>query len=170
MSDREWFVITYDAAVAETGDDGAALEKARDVVAHEYAEAVASGAQPRHVADLVEEGRELFDMFIGTERRRRKSSIRDQIAYLLDAFESGEEDGAYVDPILSLAYPLGEHDGRDKILRFWTIEDWQGATTERYRKAAQATAAAAAFDTDTATRVVAAMAAKSARTVGDLFR
>jgi hypothetical protein len=166
MTDREWFIETYDAAVDETGDDGASLEKARDVVAHEYAEAVESGAQPRHAPDLVEEGRILFNEFIGAERKRRKESMREQVAYLLDAFES--EDGAYVDPILAQAYPLG--DGTDKALRYWNADDWGGARTTRYRKAAEATKAADLFDRETVDPMLDAMRSRNARTTGDLFR
>jgi hypothetical protein len=167
VSDRDWFIDTYDAAIDESADDGAELEKARDTVAHEYADAVTAGVQPRHSMSLVDEGRELFDTFIGPERKRRKSSMRDQVAYLLDAFESGDDDGAYVDPILAHAYPLG--DGRDKSLRYWTADDWTTATTERYRNAAKVTAAAADFDENTAARAIAAMRARGVLRVGDLF-
>ena len=65
------------------------------------------------------------------------------------------------------AYPLG--DGSDKTLRHWTTQDWQNATTERYRNAAAVTVMAAEFDQEVAAEMIQRMLRKGAVRTGDLF-
>lgn len=74
-----------------------------------------------------------------TRRLRRKRMAHD-IDALLDVFTEAD-DGAYVDPLLDLAYPIGTEDGRVKTLRYWTAEDFDTSTRMAYRKAAEGTAA-----------------------------
>jgi hypothetical protein len=78
-------------------------------------------------------------------RKVRRSRMANSIEYLLDAFVS-DEDAAYVDPMLSLAFPLGTDDGQVKTLRYWTAEDFDTSTRMAYRNASDVTAAAREHD------------------------
>lgn len=164
MSDRNWFVDHYDAL----GDDvpeGAELEKLRDSVAHGYADGVESGDIARHHDDLVSEGRALFDRWVKPTREQRKSSLRRDAAYLGDCLAGGTILGTD-EPVLMQMFPLG--DGRDKTLRNWSPEDWRNAARERFRNAADVTAAAADFD-EHAERMAKAIESARVVTTGDLF-
>jgi hypothetical protein len=97
--------------------------------------------QPRKIEV---EALSIIDSSIDPERRRRRHSLKTQLDYVLDAALS--EDGAYVDPLLDLAYGLGTHEGLDRELRFWTVADLEGVVLTAYRKAAEATQAASALD------------------------
>lgn len=164
--DREWFIETYDGFVSDSRDDGAALEKCRDAVATAYADAVESGTADRWTPDLVTEGRALFNQFIEPERERRRTSVKRSWRNLLDAL-SGETILGRDDPALALAYPIG--DGTDKTLFYWTAEDFQAATMERFRNAAAATEAAAEFDREYASAFIAAMKRRNVAYFGALF-
>lgn len=168
MSDnlRDWIIDRYDEFVGSEGDDGALVEKSRDAVAHAYADAVESGAISRPTVDLVTEGRSLFNSHAGRAREQRRVSMKNSAAHLLDAL-LGETVLGADDPALGLAYPLG--DGTDKVLRLWTVDDWQAAKDERYRNAAAATGAAADFDSNVASEFIAALRKRGKRTTGDLF-
>ena len=145
MTDQltEWLVATYDEVVTGEGADGATVEKARDAVAHAYADAVDRGEIDRVAVDVVAEGRDLFDRHIGRTRTRRRESIRKDMEYMLDALADETILGRH-DPIFQQAYPLG--DGRDKVLGLWTQEDWLGAAAERNSNVVAAAAAAHSFE------------------------
>lgn len=161
---RNWFVDQFDTFVTEN-DEGVELEKSRDAVAHAYADAVEAGDIARWDADTTSEGRGLFDRLVKPVREQRKSTMRSDAQYLVDAL-NGDTILGRDDPALSQAYPLG--DGRDKTLRFWTAEDWRSAVTERYRNAAAVTEAARRLD-ELADRIVAALVSHGVNTTGDLF-
>lgn len=86
---------------------------------------------------------------IGTRRSRRKL-LRENVDYVLDGLT---DDGAYVDPLLDLLYPIGTPDGQVKTLRYWKREDFATSVQMGYRKAADATAAARRWD-ETAQRAI----------------
>jgi len=166
MTNRQWFIDQYDHIVAEAGDDGSEVDKTKDAVMHKYADGVETGDIERYTTNVTAEARALFDQFVKPERDRRRNEMRKSVEYLLDALMDGTILGVN-DPKLDLSYAVG--DGRDKTLRLWTQDDWQSATTARYRNAAQVTKAASAFDDD-ATRIVHAMQARGVRKTGDLFQ
>ncbi len=166
MIDKQWFVEQFDRYISSNTDDGAELAKSKDAVAHAYADAVESGEIERWQADVFTEGLALFDRHVKPIRERRKSAMRRDVEYLIDALKDGTMLGAD-DPVLNQAFPLG--DGRDKTLRFWTAEDWRSATTERYRNAAAVTGAARRFDEELADLIVRALAGRGVNTTGDLF-
>lgn len=97
-------------------------------------------------------------------RRTRRERMGRDLLYLSDAFVSGE-DGAYVDPLLSLAYPVGTDDGLVKTLRHWTAEDFDTSTRMAYRKAAEITASAREHD-EAMTSAVLSMRARGALRFG----
>ncbi|GAB2906763.1 hypothetical protein GCM10027047_01230 [Rhodococcus aerolatus] len=165
MTDAQWFLDRYDEAVAESGSDGTEPHKVRDQVAQRYCDDVETGRITPVQDDLVTQGRNLFDRVVKPERDRRRSSMRRTMGDLLDAI-NGETILGTADPKLDQAFALG--DGRDKSLRHWTVDDWQAATTERYRNAAQATASASTFD-EGAAQIVSAIRRSGVRTTGDLL-
>lgn len=162
---KDWFIQTHDQYVNNEGAEPSTPEKSRDNAAHAYMAGVESGGLLPEVPDLISEGRALFDRYVMRERDRRRESIRRSAEDVLDAFERSTAMSE-MDPLLSLAYPLG--DGTDKALRYWTREDWEAASIERFRNAASATAAADEFDR-LAQRVIYALTNQGAATVGALF-
>lgn len=165
MTDKAWFIQKYDGVVADAGPEGAYLEKARDAVAQAYQDAIESGEILRWQAEIKDEGRALFDRLIKPVREHRKSSMRRDAKYLVDAL-NGQTVLSGDDPVLHSAFPIG--DGRDKTLRLWTLDDWRSATTERYRNVAAVTAAAREFD-EYADAISRALLARDVDTTGDLF-
>lgn len=159
-----WFVRTYDQIVNEAGPDGQDTEKNRDAVAHAYADAVETGEIERYAADLVEEGRDLFNKTVMPRRSSRRNLMRQSMENLL-AVIKGEALLDDTDPILEWAFPLGE--GSDKTLRYWTVEDWMTAWTVRFSKAAQASTAADEFY-QLAKEIVTAMKRNGAAMTGAL--
>lgn len=164
-AERAWFISQYDQVVADEAD-GIGFGKLRDALAHAYADAVESGEVKRPSLHLVEVGATLVDRYVRPERIRRRENMRRTAEFIRDAIRH-PEDGATLlidgDPVLDLAHGLG--DGRDKVLRGWTIEDWRTATLVRYSNAAAATAAAKDFH-DIADQIVAGMVARAAGTTG----
>lgn len=164
--DPTWFTAIYDEIVNEAGSDGLELEKSRDAVAHRYADAVESGEINRYSADLVTEGREIFNRTVTKTRQSRKTTMRksmDQILAVIEGTDFFDND----DPILEWSFPLGDDDGRDKTLRYWTVDDWKTSWTVRFSRAAQASSAADEYY-QRAKQIVAAMERSSARMTGDL--
>lgn len=166
MSDEHWFTSTYDQYVAGETSSPTPLEKSIDAVAHLYVDAVESGLIPRRQTSLFEEGKQLTERYIRPARDRRRNAMRKSIERVRDALTGDTVLGAD-DPMLTQAYPLG--DGTDKTLGYWTQDDYRNATTERYRNAAAATAAAKAFD-DLAAEIASAMQERAAATTADLLR
>lgn len=145
MTSEEWMLETYNRIVAEAGTEGIALKDAQSRAAELYEQALESGEIERDAPDAYREGVALFDRVVKPARQSRKSSmIRDMetiVAALNDETILGLED-----PILTLAFPLGTTDGRDKVLGLWNREDWRNASMTRYRNAAEVTAAAQEFE------------------------
>lgn len=149
MNGKDWIEHEYDAIAAEYGDDGITQKEARDLLAQRYENAVRCGDVERDELDLYDEGKQLFDRVVSPMRNRRKNALQNDMQ-------------------LDIAYPLGTPDGRDKILRLWTREDWRRAQITRYSNAAEVTAAAHAF-AELAESIVAGMARKNADTTSGLF-
>lgn len=163
MIDKQWFIEAYDEIVADEAE-GIGFSKARDQVAHAYANAVQSGDELADELSDVEIGRLLFDQNVRPERDHRKMSFRKHIEYLL-AWLDDPESTIVRPPELDLAMPVG--NGVDKILGKWTVDDWRTATTERYRNASDVTAAARDFD-DQARLVMARLIESGAQFTEDL--
>lgn len=164
MADREWFIDAYDRIVEEAGDDGLDVGKAKDAVAQAYADAVETGEIDPVGRSPIEEGHLYAEKWINGTRTTRKAGLRRSMQEILDAL-SGETILGTEDPYLAQAFALG--DGRDKTLRAWTEDDWQIAIVERYRNAAEVTAAAAEFDA-LARQIIDRLHARGVRTTGDL--
>lgn len=169
-TDKEWLeyvVESYDKHVAANAADGATMQASRDAFVENYIVQIDSGI-PRYQTDVSTEGRTLFDHGVGPIRKGRRSSLTRVGRHLLDAL-NGDTILGVNDPVLDQAFPLGTSDGRDKTLRNWTQLDWVNARTERYRNAADATAAAREFDVEVADRFIAALERPNVRRTGDLF-
>lgn len=166
-ADATWFVKEYDKAVAEAGADGLAREKARDAVAHRYLDAVETGEVGRYNPDLVAEARDLFDKFTGKIRQTRKTTMRGSMENLLAVIQ-GDALLEESDPILEWSFPLGDDQGNDKTLRYWTVDDWTSAAANRFSRAAQASTAADEFY-QRSKEIIAAMKRGNARWTGDLI-
>jgi hypothetical protein len=112
--------------------------------------------------DTRAEAAELIRSVATDTRRVRRQVLRTSVDYYLDAFT---EDGAYIDPVLDLAFPVGTTDGEVKTLRYWTEEDFHTSVRMTYRKAAEAAEAARLWD-KTAERAVAYMRSHNRATFG----
>ena len=164
MIDKQWFIDTFDRLVSEHPDEGMTVEKARDAMSHAYLDAIERGEQ-RYQDSLMDEGRALFDRFVGPARDGRRRTFKNCTLFLIDALSDSTLLGVE-DPVLDQAFPLG--DGTDKTLRYWTSDDWAASVTERYRNAASATAAAAEFDVRAQT-IITALRTTGSRQTGDLY-
>lgn len=166
MIDKQWFLETYDRYVEDNGLDGVTLEKARVAVVNACVEAVESGVEERWENSLALDAAREFNRHVKPERDRRRSAIRKDCEHILAALADDTILGID-DPILRTAYPVGT--GVDKTLFYWTREDFREATHERYRNAADVTAAAKEFDLEYAQRFITAMAHRQAAYLGELF-
>ena len=95
--------------------------------------------------DLRAEAEALVLAVSRSSRKARRSRMAHDLDYILEAFTE-DENAAYVDPMLDLAYPIGTDDGEVKTLRYWTADDFETSTRMAYRKAAEITAAAREHD------------------------
>lgn len=166
-ADDGWITRTYDDIVTESGEEGSPLKETREKFAKRYEDAVRSGELDRPAIDLNDEGLSLFDRIVKPERRRRSRKLIDEIEAIVSAL-NGETILGRDDPLLAAPCPLGDANGRDKVLGLWTAEDWRNATIIRYRKAAEMTGAAAIFD-DQASRIESALISRAAQKTYDLF-
>lgn len=116
--------------------------------------------------------RDLFadaEALIGQEQTKQRRSRRDRmgsdLAYILDGF-AADDEGAYVDPLLEQAFPVGTEDGEVKTLRYWTAEDFDTSVRMAYRKAAEVTASAREHD-ESMTRAIHSMRARGVLRFGE---
>lgn len=114
--------------------------------------------------DLDRETSALVNMSVTSERSKRSRSLPQHLDRLLNGIP---EAGEYVDPMLDMAFGLGDEHGVDKTLRNWTAEDFYNLTVVRYRVAAETTKAASQFD-EIAQQLVSRMRAMGAFTVGEV--
>lgn len=166
-ADDGWITRTYDNIVTESGEDGIPLKETREEFARRYENAVRSGELDRPETDLNDEGLSLFDRIVKPERRRRSRKLIDEIEAIVSALQ-GETILGRDDPLLGIPCPLGDTNGRDKVLGLWTAEDWRNATIIRYRKAAEMTGAAAIFD-EQAAHIERALVSRAVQKTYDLF-
>lgn len=148
MTSHEQFVQDeYDRVVLEAGDDGMKPGEATELAADALAKAIRN--EEIDAIGVDEYADAVAARTIGGLRSRRRSSLTKAAQIVADILAGvttlGEDD-----PLLTEAYP-GSSEAIDKSLRFWTRDDWQTATMTRYRKAAEATAAAVTFDEITQT-------------------
>ncbi|QRY43128.1 hypothetical protein JVX93_21530 [Mycolicibacterium boenickei] len=164
---EEWMLAAYDTVVAAAGDDGITLKDSQSQLAELYQAAVAAGEVERPEDDLYAEGKSIFDRTVRPARQQRKTALHRDMEAISAALRNETVLGD-ADPALRLAYPLGTPDGRDKVLAYWTREDWRSAAMTRYRNAAEVTAAAQIFD-EQATLIADRMLAMGVDTTGELF-
>ena len=170
-NDKEWQAYAlshWDEHVAANPGQGASLEESREAFIRAYVTAVTAG-DTRWQVDVETEGRNLFARSVDKTRKTRRANLARDGEHLLAALND-ETILGNADPLLDQALPIGAPDGRDKTLRFWTWEDWDTAKTERYRNAAETTAAAKDFDLKVASRFIAALRRPDVRRTEDLFR
>jgi hypothetical protein len=136
MSLESAVIAIYDEYLA-AHPEGEKIAEVRNAIRDQVRELVEEGAR-----DVEAEVDSALAVLNGVRRGRAKN-LRTELDYLLDAFS---EDGAYVDPMLNQAYPLGTADGKDRTLRNWDAGDLQESVVTHYRKAAESTAAATAYD------------------------
>lgn len=165
MTDKSMILSIYDERLA-VEVDGASYDKAVDMVAGDLADGIEAGRIQRPERTLMEECRDLVRATLRNARRARRNSMRKQLDWIVAALTGNPDEEADMSVVLGQAYMLG--DGRDKTLRYWTVEDFVGATMTRYRKAAEATEAATEFD-ERAQQVIAIMRERGASTLGLTF-
>lgn len=113
--------------------------------------------------DLDQIAEQQFATLVLPLRKQRGDHLRKDVGYLLDGFQ---EDGAYVDPLLSQVQKVG--DGTDLILRFWGVKEWRTWAYIALQKAAEISAAA--YDKSLKSeRMIAWLEQKQATYTGDLF-
>lgn len=164
-ADDGWFIARYHDVVAEAGNEGIDIDKARDRVAQIYADSIENGSIDRLVDGLVEEGRKRFNEWVGPHRTKQRANFRKELEYLIDVLNDNTSMGPN-EPVLHAAFPLG--DGRDKILGLWSPEDWIRAVNERNSNAVKSAAAAHEFQV-MAGKVVERMRADDVNTTSELF-
>lgn len=135
---------TYDALVLDAGEDGVKISESRAAVTTALADAIRAGDVPGIGVD--DYAHNTVTAVLAGVRDRRRASLP-KLAELIRSVLAGD---ALLDeqwyPEVREAYALGTGDGVDKALIHWTADDWLYASITRYRKAAEATAAAAEFD------------------------
>lgn len=148
-----------------------------DTTARQYPEGVKAEELRRAIVGQVavmlsDVERDLFadaEQIIGQEQTKQRRSRRDRmgndLTYVLDGFDAAD-DGAYVDPILEQAFPVGTEDGEVKTLRYWTAEDFDTSVRMAYRKAAEVTASAREHD-ESMTRAIRSMRARGVSRFGE---
>lgn len=152
-------VELYDEYAARVGDD-VKVGDGKTAIRNEIRSLIATTDR-----DIERETDAAIDDAIGRMRSKRSRSMKKNLDYLLDGMTDPE--GPYIDPMLGMAFSLGDERGVDKVLRNWTAEDFQNLIVTRYRVAADATEAAAEFDR-TAAQIVLRMRAVGAQRVGDV--
>lgn len=157
LNDR--ILSLYDDYVA-TQPDGVKIAEIRDAIRNDVRGLLL--AQERDVDREVEQ---LLVRVVGSERDRRSKSLRKQFEYLLDGIN---EDGAYIDPILNQAHRLGDAEGTDRLLRFWTSDNIRDVILIRYRIGSEALSAATEFDA-WGTRLLTRMRLIGADSIGDAW-
>jgi hypothetical protein len=164
MIDKNWAISVHDEHVELHG--AMPLSESRAMFAERFAHDVAAGIIKRSKRTVVQEGTAEFDRLILPLREKRRASMRHDFEYVADSLFGGG-DGATIDPIMSCAYPTST--GHDKTLSAWTVEDLAMSVTNRYRGAAEQTAAAAEHDA-AAQPLIDAMNRRGVATLGALFQ
>lgn len=167
MIDKQWIVEQFDFTVANGGLEGVRLADARQSVIAAIVDEIESGRMSVADIPLDQIGEMLFDSTVKPVRNHRKLELKNAGQRVVDVINRDTILGEF-DPILERAYSLGKKDGTDKTLRFWTVDDWQGAVTERYRNAADVTSSAKDFDMEVATPIIEALRANNVVMTGDL--
>ncbi len=167
MIDKQWIIDQFDFTVANGGLEGVRLADARQNVVTAIVDEITSGRMSISDIPLDQVGGMLFDSTVKPVRNQRKLELKNAGAWIVDVINRDTILGEF-DPILDRAYSLGKKDGTDKTLRFWTVDDWQGAVTERYRNAADVTSSAQDFDLNVASPIIEALRASNVVMTGDL--
>ena len=165
LTDRTWWVQTYDEKGNSYGSVPQPLSVLRKEVIEAWKGSVKDGTIPKptlndDILDYI--ATKEFTAHVGAERDRRSKRLIHDVEYILDAIP---EDGAYVDPLLSQVHRIG--DTTDAPLRFWTVEMWETWADNRFAKAKKAVLAADEA-MELRKRMVAAIRAAKVTYTGDL--
>ncbi|MFT3871574.1 MAG: hypothetical protein QM714_02840 [Nocardioides sp.] len=159
MNIDDRIIDLYDAYVRGSDDAEVKTSEAKAAIREDVlAMVTGSDRDPQRETDL------LMSQVIGNARSARSRSIKRNLEHFLDGFEEGDD---YADPLMDMAFPVGDERGIDKTLRRWTTDDFGDLVVTRYRVAAESTAAAAQLD-GTVSRVLDRMRADAAGTFGDV--
>lgn len=126
----------YDAEVAKH-PEGIKTAEAQLAIADDVAELLAD--EPR---DLTAEVAVAIRATVGPDRERRARRIKQELEYILDYFVNPEEAALVPDDRMNMAIRLGEADGTDKTLRYWTVSDFVAMGQYRRQRAQEAVDAA----------------------------
>ena len=159
-ADKEYTLIVWNRIVADHGTDAVQLADSRAEFAAEYQRDVMAGKVTRPEMSLIAEGEALFDKHVIRERDRRRKGRHGFAENIANSLFGTD------DPLLDIAVPVG--DGTDKVLRFWTIDDWRESIRVRERAATDA-AESAAEHAKHANSVIVALANEGGGYTGDLF-
>lgn len=161
--DREYQTIAevFDRVVRDAGPDGAKLEHSRD----ETVRIVTTEARYL-LPDEATRDRAAISQEITTTRASRSGRALHYFQEVEEALDNATLWGD-LDPVLDLALRTGHHDGIDKTLRMWTIDDWLAKLEASAQNVADAIAADAELR-PIVNRIISRMAARGAHTVGDL--
>lgn len=161
-----WIVAKYEETVRQH-QDGLELEKSMDAVAHALLDAVETGDAPAPAATY-DWAAKMTAAAVSVKRKRSRALIKKDVEYLLEAF-ADPENSIQIEPMLDHVFPLGSHDGRDKALRYWTVDDFTASAMERYRNAAAVAEAAREYE-EVVSRAVERMKRAHAIYFGDALK
>lgn len=165
MSNEFWVINNYDSLVKESGTDGLTFEHSRKLLAEKWAIEVEAGTLLPERPDLITEGYHIVERYLKPLRAVRRNKMRDVISRIVirEDIDNDVLSGFLID-----SFPLGTNDGRDKTLWFWSRTDFEASVRMRYRKAAEAMAAAREFDAN-AESAVALMDIRGVHYFGECF-
>lgn len=161
MTLEEEIVALYDEEVARH-PDGVKTAEAKKAIRERVAELLQD--TPR---DTEGEAQDRINRVVGLERDRRANRIKRDLDYVLDYLTNPDEAALIPDPLMDMAFRLGEADGSDKSLRNWTPEDFTFLGQQRVKAAKEAEEAAEALEATTL-RVVYVMRDRGVNRFGDL--
>lgn len=159
-------VETYDEVVTAHGSDQVQYADMLDELVQAMKKKMLAGEIDMIEPSLDDSIRRLAVPTIEKARTQRRGSFKKNVLYLLDAVRNPDE-AASLEPLFRMAMPMG--NGFDKVLGFWTPQDFERATMVRYRNAADVTREAQEFDM-AADLLVQEMHRAGATTVRGLFR
>lgn len=104
---------------------------------------------------------------IDRDREARSRAVKRDLEFILDYFIDPEQAALIPDSRMTLAVRLGERDGTDKTLRYWTAEDFIAMSQYRIERAKEATEAAEELS-EVVARVIARMRSAGVDHFGDV--
>lgn len=130
MTDLEWFYRKYVQHLTASGNNSLSAEEARQWVTDQYIAGLASGRIDRVVESDEDVARRMFNIAVMPRRKTARQELLRTLDELYDV-RKGRNLLGDVDPILDRVFPIGSSDGRDKVLRYWTRDDFVTARKVR---------------------------------------